>query len=219
LSGDDISVVRPPFSIIPRSEVNGCIEDPPKRTEEVEVRNVPFDYAVPVLSGWDLFYECSDHHVAEVGIWLEDIRYEKNPGDSSGTLRYKVTSVLRDEGNSNGSAANYKVNILGFKGRKPADLIPQDVSCRRDPQGRLLFSVANIGEGDAPASITFISGNAGVVNIPTPPLPRSFVINLDPIDFSSLCFGDCNLRISVDDENVVEETNEFNNVGFEHCIG
>ena len=74
---------------------------------------MPFDYAVPVLTGWDLSYVCTDHHVKRMGAYLVDFAYVKGPAAATGTLNYTVFSTLRDD-SDNGHAARYKVNILGL---------------------------------------------------------------------------------------------------------
>jgi len=81
--------------------------------ESYSVENVPFDYAVPVLTGWDLSYVCTDHHVERMGAYLVEFDYVKEPNANTGTLNYTVFSTLRDE-SDNGHAARYKVNILGL---------------------------------------------------------------------------------------------------------
>jgi len=227
LGGDDISLVQPPFMILPQEPVRNCITaSGAVRTQEFEIRNVPFDYAVPVLSGWNLYYDCSDAHVADVGIWLENIQYEKNPAQTVGVLHYKVSSVLRDEEGPPGHLTDHKVNILGIKGRQPADLVPRSTAsnfCSLDPQGRLLLAVANIGQGDAPASTTTLlfstlSGPPLPVDVPTPPIPKGFIVNLDPIDIPNVCPSECSFTVTVDSLNVVVETDETNNVANGHCI-
>jgi hypothetical protein len=85
------------------------------KTEEIVIDNCPYAYAIPMLTGWDLHYSfCHDHHVREIGIWLDDLRYEKNPNAPSGTLRCKVSSLLGDDSNSPYSS-NHKVTIFGLR--------------------------------------------------------------------------------------------------------
>jgi hypothetical protein len=102
LGGDDIAVVRPPFSILPAEDngpFTGCLTTPGNvKTEEYVIEDLPFNYALPMLTGWDLRFDCDDEHVTEVGVWLEDFSYEKAPDAPTGTLRYTLGSVLRDKG-------------------------------------------------------------------------------------------------------------------------
>jgi hypothetical protein len=85
-----------------------------EHTEEYMVEDVPFDYAIPVLVGWDLQYVCTDHHVKRVEARVVDFQYDKGPEAATGTLRYTISSSLADA-SANVSAAQYKVSILGLK--------------------------------------------------------------------------------------------------------
>lgn len=122
LSGTGLTVVRPPYTIKPGLNpglFGACLAAPGPagiKRERVEIRNLAFNYAVPVLSGWDLDYHCDDEHVTQVGIWLEEVRYQKVPGETTGVLRYTVASVLRDKDFDPTHAASHKVDILGIKG-------------------------------------------------------------------------------------------------------
>jgi hypothetical protein len=92
------------------------------------VQNVPFDYAVPMLTGWELGYLCSDHHVRHAGVWLTGFTYVKDPNAATGTLLYSVASILDDD-SDNASYAKNQVSILGFNvldGSLPS--VPQPVS-------------------------------------------------------------------------------------------
>jgi hypothetical protein len=232
LAGNDISVIEPPFTILPKEDAGwqGCVtERGGRKTQRVEIRNLPFDYAIPMLTGWDLSYSCNDQNVDEIGIWLENIRYEKGPGSATGTLRYTVISELRDEDASPGHFSRHKVSILGLNGREPADLVPHDLKsqfCNKDSEGRLLVSVANNGTGDALASSTdvhFSSGGIGTitpVTVLTPPIPRGFIATLDPIVIPPFCgLDDCSFTIRVDSKSDVTESNEANNFARGSCIG
>ena len=79
------------------------------------MEKVPFDYAIPVLTGWDLSYVCTDHHVERIGVYLVEFEYVKDPAADTGTLNYTIFSTLRDD-SDNGHAARYKVSILGLNG-------------------------------------------------------------------------------------------------------
>jgi hypothetical protein len=120
LGGPDVGVLQPPFSVLPRrSEGLGlfgsCVATggPEPITEQYTIDDVPFEYAIPMLTGWELAYWCTDHHVLEVGAWIDDIHYQKSPG-LPGKLSYKLSYVLRD-GSSNGYGGRHKVTVLGLK--------------------------------------------------------------------------------------------------------
>jgi hypothetical protein len=88
---------------------------PEEYLEFYAVEKVPFDYAIPVLTGWDLSYVCPDHNVERIGAYLVEFDYVKDPTADTGTLRYTIFSTLRDD-SDHGHAARYKVSILGLNG-------------------------------------------------------------------------------------------------------
>jgi hypothetical protein len=120
LTGTGLSVIRPAYSIAPAQSpglLGACSGNPGSggiRRERVEIRNLAFDYAVPLLSGWNLDYGCNDEHVTQVGIWFEEVIYERNPGEPTGVLRYTVASVLRDKDFTPVHAVTHKVDIVGI---------------------------------------------------------------------------------------------------------
>jgi len=94
----------------------GCVGGEELIQTRYSVQNVPFDYAVPVLTGWQLEYPCSDHHVKKIGVWLTEFSYVRAPGAPTGTLYYTVESTLADEAffGDHGGEALYNVSILGL---------------------------------------------------------------------------------------------------------
>ena len=66
-----------------------------------------------MLTGWDLQYECEDHHVERIEVFLANFEYVEDPTAATGTLNYTIFSTLRDD-SDNGHIAKYKVSILGF---------------------------------------------------------------------------------------------------------
>jgi hypothetical protein len=229
LTGTGLSVVRPPYSIAPGRTpgfFGACLANPgPEgiKREPVEIRNLAFDYAVPVLSGWDLDYGCDDEHVTQAGVWLEEIRYQKDLSETLGVLRYTVASVLRDKNFSPPHAASHRVDIVGLKGTQPTDLIPRASKpqlCERDEAGHLLVSVANVGAGDARPSITRIDFAERSFDFPTPSVKTgSVVVVVGPIGCPGGEPAKCGFTITVDANNDVTETNEANNVAKGLCIG
>ena len=65
-----------------------------------------------MLTGWELEYGCDDEHVTEMGIWIENWSYDLGP--QGGTLRYTVSSVLRDKDSDPEHTRTKKVTILGL---------------------------------------------------------------------------------------------------------
>jgi hypothetical protein len=118
LGGPEIELVAPPFTVAPREDSSGLgcnILDGSDHMPEFEVQEVPFQFAIPVLTGWDLSYFCEDEHVTEVGAWIP--KWEWFPGTSpgGGTLRYTVGASLRDKDGWPGFNQRFQVKILGLR--------------------------------------------------------------------------------------------------------
>lgn len=235
MGGRDVGTIQPPFSILPKEDTGifgGCLGgSAAEKTEDVVVGNVPFEYAVPMLTGWDLRYGCDDEHVTAVGTWLDGFQYEKTPGDPTGTLRYKVSSTLKDKDGSPGHFSSHKVTILGFKPVAAAtapDLVPfsplgadPSAFCRMEQNGKLLrVTVRNQGTGGAGASKTAVFFRTGPVTLDTPPIPAGGSVDL-LFNVPANCFSpDCSFRITVDSEDQVNEfTGETNNAASGGCLG
>lgn len=219
IAGNDIAIVRPSFTLLPDEDLGfgqGCIGEPfppGVRSEDFEITGLPFDYAVPVLNGWQLSYPCDDEHVLDIGVWLEDMSYEKDPDAPTGTLRYRVNSILQDDDGSPVHVVRHKVDILGINGREPTDLLPQGTeSCFQ-------VVVTNAGNDDAPASVTRFSFGPRTIDVPTPPLPKGFSYLIDSVERPAECRNDCSYRVTVDAEMEVPETDEGNNSLNSVCVG
>lgn len=118
LGGPDVDVVDPPFYIVPVDPTGiistGCIPSPAgPQTEKITVDNIPYTYAIPMLTGWNFQYPCRDNHVREIGTWIDEFKYDKLP-TANGTLTYTITSILHDDSNNGGLCSN-KVSILGLR--------------------------------------------------------------------------------------------------------
>jgi hypothetical protein len=118
MGGSDVSIIQPAFSIDPRRVSGGFTGQAGVKTEEVVIDNIPYKYAIPMLTGWDIGYDGDDQHVKQIGIWIDEMHYREST-DPPGRLRYKVSSVVRDDRNSVAWShpANYfrhKVTILGL---------------------------------------------------------------------------------------------------------
>jgi hypothetical protein len=122
LGGDDVGVIQPPFSVLPHEGPSACIEPPTAslQTEDFVIDSIPFEYAIPMLTGWDLKYACDDEHVAEMGIGIDTWGYDKN----TRTLRYTLSSILRDKNSRPGFLHRHKVTVLGIKRVAGAPPIP-----------------------------------------------------------------------------------------------
>ena len=115
LAGRGVETKQPPFTIIPKEDYGNCGElGGNVFTQDLVIENVPYDYAIPMLTGWELRYPCKDHHVKHLGVWLHDMSYEKATGSSVGTLRYSISSILRDKDTVPLHIPRHKVSILGM---------------------------------------------------------------------------------------------------------
>lgn len=236
LGGRDVGVIQPPFSILPDEDTGifgACLSPATgEHSADVTVENVPFEYAVPMLTGWNLGYGCDDEHVAKIGTWLDEFHYDKAPGSPAGTLHYKVSSALEDKDGSPGHISNHRVTILGFR-PVPAVMVPDLVPfsplgkdpiafCRIEQNGTLLrVTVRNQGNGNAGASKTTVFfGNGPVITLDTPPVAAGGSVDL-LFTVPANCFSpDCSFRITVDSENQVNEfANEGNNSVGGGCLG
>jgi hypothetical protein len=90
--------------------------------------DVPYAYAVPVLSGWELGYVCTDHHVRQIGASITNFRFVRSPDGFGGTLFYTLELMLNDD-SDNVSYARASVDVLGLKSLSavaPAPLLSAD---------------------------------------------------------------------------------------------
>ena len=127
MAGSDVDVLQPAFPILPQDSMGffgACLgESPGIKTEQITIDNIPYAYAIPMLTGWELSYPCKDHHVKEIGIWIDDLHYDQVPNSGVGTLRYRLSSVL-DDTSDNGHAYRHKVSVLELKPLTPPPLPP-----------------------------------------------------------------------------------------------
>lgn len=76
--------------------------------------DVPYVYAVPVLSGWELGYVCTDHHVRQIGAAIVDWRFERRADGLGGSLYYTIEQALGDD-SENINYARVSIDVLGLK--------------------------------------------------------------------------------------------------------
>lgn len=112
ITGTPVTVAQPPFTIVPREDRSNCVGFGEPASETRTIERVPFDVAVPVLTGWDLGYICDDEEVEEIGIWLDGFAYR--PAGFAGELEYTRNAVLRDQDGGNGTRLRHRVAILGL---------------------------------------------------------------------------------------------------------
>lgn len=118
LGGRDVGILNLPFTVAPREDASfTCIGSgsmDPQTTEHV-VESVPFQFAIPVLAAWDLAYVCGDEHVTEIGAWVPKWEWTPATSPGGGTLRYSVSSILRDKDGDPGFHSRTQIKILGFR--------------------------------------------------------------------------------------------------------
>lgn len=79
-------------------------------------------YAIPVLTGWELAYSCSDQHVKRVGAWISDYNYVQPSGATTGTLYYTVHTDLADDDSIPGFLEGLEVSVLGVNLLRPVTM-------------------------------------------------------------------------------------------------
>jgi hypothetical protein len=75
--------------------------------------SVPFSYAVPMLTGWQVDGGCHDHHVAQVGTYIDHFSFVPDSSGTRGTLYYTIESSFTDD-DGGWNNPQYKVTILGL---------------------------------------------------------------------------------------------------------
>lgn len=106
--------VRPDFlALNPRSgKADTCRKsiDGAVRTQTFQIDELPYDYAIPMLTGWDLTNECENQRVQRAGIWIHDIHFDPQLH----RLEYKVSSILRDQDGAPSFNSAHRVTVLGL---------------------------------------------------------------------------------------------------------
>lgn len=115
IGGKDVRIIQPPFSILPSEDGGNCIEtNAVIQSHDYTINNIPYKYAIPVLTGWELHNVCDDHHVRDIGVWIDKWSYTKN-GNSTGSLTYTLSYILKDNSSSNAVIATHNVAVLGIQ--------------------------------------------------------------------------------------------------------
>jgi hypothetical protein len=60
-------------------------------------------------------YLCSDQHVKEIGVWIDNWVFDTPTPGGPGRIRYRLSSVLRDDDNTPDFLTAHKITILGLK--------------------------------------------------------------------------------------------------------
>lgn len=119
--GSAFEIAANDFQLVPRAQADWCGADEiDYKKWEYVVDDVPFDYALPILSGWDNGNFCEDTNVEKTGVWLTEVSYDKQ-ANGLGKLRYTVASMFTDNGgllDSDGNLTGHSVVILGINEKK-----------------------------------------------------------------------------------------------------
>lgn len=94
------------------------------RTRRFKKSATGVDLLLPVLTGWELHYPCDDEHIAQLGVWIHDVRWDGERGE----LQYSVTSTQQDRDARPGHHGRYGISFLGLQRRNPLefDIDPPD---------------------------------------------------------------------------------------------
>ncbi len=126
IHGSGLGLIQPEFNIYTVPELGGENGIHEVQSETIVVEDIPFDYAMPMLTGWDMLDAEKDIHVKDIGVWIESFDYDKVPGADTGTLTYTIKAVFHDRGGHFSSpGAHYlrhQVSILGLNG---SDLVAE----------------------------------------------------------------------------------------------
>jgi hypothetical protein len=85
------------------------------RVYHFAIDDLPYRWAVPMLTGWDVGDVCNDNNVERVGAWIEDFDYAPPAGGQPGKLYYTVRTLLADEDDFPGMRDQVKVGVLGVE--------------------------------------------------------------------------------------------------------
>jgi len=232
LFGTGVHLIQPPFSILPFEPADGGFDGAGLKSKDIVIDNIPYAYAIPMLTGWEVGYTGSDQHVKEIGIWIDEIHYMESD-DPPGRLRYRVSSVLHDDDTFPDNYFRHKITILGLGPgggvlqQGAVDLLPFSplgtgpaAFCRIEQSGKeLRVTVKNQGLVDVGSSKTTVTFDETPFTLETPPVPGGGSVDL-LFKVPAGCFSpDCSFRISVDSSNQVNEVDEKNNNVIGGCLG
>jgi hypothetical protein len=199
IGGNDVRVVQPPFSIVPWEGWGGqypvCQGLPTTQSAVMKIGRLPFAFAVPVLTGWDLHFACKGYNVEGAGVQINHFTYEDDPSGTGKLMTIDVESMLRDHDQGRQFASAAKVNVLGFSLLPLPDLTvvkqssnPVDL-CRRDASGKLVIGIENVAEPLKAKSKTLVHFQNGVDQVAdTMPIGKGQIVNVT-VPIPSNCYN------------------------------
>jgi hypothetical protein len=102
------------FTLQGQSSLDTLCSVPVKTAIDQYVVDVPFSYAVPMLTGWKVGQRCRDSNVQQIGAYLDNFRFDPYPNGRSGRLSYTVVSTLFDGSQGRLVDRGNKVTVLGL---------------------------------------------------------------------------------------------------------
>ncbi len=111
-----LDMIEPHFGIAPMRETSSTAGEAGTTVKKFTVENIPFDFAMPVLKGWNLFLPEDDEQIRQIGIWIESFKFEHT--GKVGKLTFEVASSFQDEEQSK-LVSSHAVAILGVKNVYP----------------------------------------------------------------------------------------------------
>jgi hypothetical protein len=111
---------------VPVEDHSNCVFFGKQGLDRRRVRGIPYDVAIPVLTGWDLAYGCNDQQVQEIGAWIGGFDYDPATTQlqSNGRLSYTVRTVLHDRNGVDVQHSRHSVSMLGFRKMLPPPPAP-----------------------------------------------------------------------------------------------
>ena len=116
LAGRDVGIINPPFTVVPQDDCGHSCGGPYSggvETEDRQIRGIPFELAIPVLSSWELAYGINDESVREIGVWIPEWKWTPDP--AGGNLNYTLKSILDNDDHWPFFVTRAQVKILGFR--------------------------------------------------------------------------------------------------------
>ena len=93
---------------------NVQIGGPATVVRNYQITGLTSHYAIPMLTGFELDFRCSDQHVKNVGARILDWSYQRPTPGSPGTLTYQVETMLTDKDKIPGMRDWVEVSVLGI---------------------------------------------------------------------------------------------------------
>lgn len=115
---NDVYVLEPnglDFTPLPKTSCPGVqLGGPTTKLRTFMITGLTSDYAVPMLTGFELAFSCDDQHVTRVGAKIRDFAYEPPRNGSPGTLHVQVETMLTDKDKIPEMRDRVELSVLGI---------------------------------------------------------------------------------------------------------